>query len=321
MENGKEIKILITEPDGYSEEALKILSSIGQVTSHAMTPDTLMKRVSEFHVLIVRLGLRIDKNVIVRGTNLRFIVSPTTGLDHIDMIEAEQRNIKVISLRGEVDFLRSVPSTAEYTWGLLISLTRNIPQSFEDVKSGLWNRDIHRGYNLKGKKLGILGLGRVGGQVMRYGEAFEMEIAAYDPYLDSWAAGILQKESIEALLTWSDIISIHVPFNESTKNLLNRDRLSFVKAGCFIINTSRAGVWDEEAVLDLLTEGRIKGVATDVVSDEHKINETHPMIAYARAHRNLIITPHLGGATFESMAMTEIFVANKLKQALEVCAQ
>lgn len=319
MESRKPLEILISEPEFYSPSALDILSSIGNVTLNRLPLHTLDTVIPEYDILVVRLGLKIDRRFLTAARRLQYIVSPTTGLDHIDGMTAEQNGIIVISLKGEEAFLRTIPSTAEHTWALLLSMLRNIPAASEDVKKGNWNRDKFRGHNLMGKKLGILGLGRVGSQVSIFADAFKMQIAAFDPYQQNWQPGLTRFFQIEELLAWCDILTIHIPNDTRNEKYLDRQKLSILKPGALVVNTSRAGVWDEQAVLELLLNKHLGGVASDVLSNELDISghEKNPMIEYAKSHGNLLITPHLGGATVESMEQTEVFIAEKLKRTIQ----
>ena len=180
------INILNAEPLNYSSEARKILESLGNIDEKLLKRNELLSCISEYHVLIIRFGFQIDEEIIEAGKNLKVIVTATTGLDHIDTEYATSKSIKIISLQGEKEFLSSIPATAEYTWGLLLALMRRIPSAFESVKRGFWNRDEFRGHNLAGRKLGILGLGRIGERVALYGLAFEMNVLAFDPYRKKW---------------------------------------------------------------------------------------------------------------------------------------
>ncbi|HEX9922741.1 MAG TPA: NAD(P)-dependent oxidoreductase, partial [Anaerolineae bacterium] len=249
---------------------------------------------------------------------LRVVVTATTGLDHIDLEAARKRDIEVISLYGETEFLRTIPATAEHTWALLLALVRQIPWAFDDVGQGNWDRDRFRGRDLRGKQLGILGLGRLGQQVARYGLVFGMQVAAYDPFLSEWPAGVQRFETLEAFLGWSEILSIHLPLNQTTQGFLDKARLQLLPQGAWVVNTARGAVWDELAVVELLEAGHLAGAALDVLAKEQPAErrERGPLLAYAREHNNLLITPHIGGATIESMAMTEVFVARKLAKFL-----
>lgn len=314
----KHWRILNAEPENYSPQAVEILRTAGDVRLEQQDRAGLLAAVSDIDALIVRLAFQIDEEVLAAAPRLRAVVSATTGLDHIDLAAAERRGVKVLSLRGEEDFLRSIPATAELTWGLLLSLTRNIPAAFGSVLAGKWQRDQYKGHDLAGRRLGILGLGRIGQMAARYGLAFGMKVLAYDPIPTRRMEGVVQLESMDELLRQSDILSIHVPLNSSTERLIGRRELSLLPAGALLINTSRGDVLDETALAEALVSGRIAGAALDVLSNERSAAlDSSPLIRYARTHPNLILTPHIGGATYESMAATEIYMAKKLTEFLE----
>lgn len=322
MEKKKDLncfKILITESNDYSIEALRIYSYIGNVTLANLTQEELKHVIHNYHIVVLRLGLKITREIIDLGYNLKYIVSPTTGLDHIDVDYASHRGIEIISLKGEIKFLEKIPSTAEHTWALLLSLIRKVPSAYEHVKSGGWNRYSFRGNNLKGKNLGIIGFGRVGKQVAKYAIAFGCNTAAFDPYVKNWPYTKVKRFiHVENLLNWSDIICIHIPYNQENENFLDKNLLSNLKDGSILINTSRAGIWDENVLVDLLNSQKIKALATDVLCDEQDDAQRVKGILYQYAlkNNNVIITPHIAGATYESMEMTEIFVAKKLQKRL-----
>lgn len=315
------IRILNAEPDNYSAEARQILASIGELVEKRLSQDELPQWVSDFDVLIVRLGLTVSREVIEAGYRLRAIVTATTGLDHIDVESAEARGIAVLSLKGETEFLRSIPATAEHTWGLLLALVRRIPQAFESVRAGEWNRDLFRGRDLAGKRLGVVGLGRIGERVARYGLAFGMQVAAFDPYRSDWPDDVCRCSTLEDLLRRSDVLSLHVPLNAETYHMIGEKELALLPQGAVLVNTARGMVVDEKALLTVLKNGHLGGAALDVLEDETSMQdfESNPLIEYARKHDSLLITPHLGGATVESMAATEVFIANKLKSFLYQC--
>jgi len=306
------MKIAITESENFSCGAINLLSKIGEVIAlDCETQDTMIENCQEAEAIFVRLKFRIDKRVIDSLPKLKFILSATTGTDHIDVPYFLQKGGEIICLKGETKFLESIPSTAEHTWGLLLALFKKIPSSFDHVKQGSWNRNLFKGYNLKNKKIAILGMGRVGKQVARYAECFDMEVGYYD---------IVDKEvtykkfnAATELFQWADIISIHIPLNEANKNYINRELLSYAKTGVVFINTSRGGIWDENAIAENLFINRIHGVAVDVLGDEFDVAKitVNPLTALAKKGYNIIITPHISGATFESMAMTEDFIAQK----------
>jgi D-3-phosphoglycerate dehydrogenase len=233
---------------------------------------------------------------------------------------ATQKGITVLSLRGEFEFLRSIPATAEHTWGLLLALVRNIPAAFSDVQNGHWRRDRFKGHDLRERRLGIVGLGRIGEKIANYGQAFGMHVSAYDPYCHTWLPSVKKYDKLEELASESDVLSVHVPFTPETKNLIDVVVLNCTPRGAYLVNTSRGGVLDEDALLNVLVSGHIAGAALDVLANEQEFNKkSHsPLLDYARIHDNLIITPHIGGATYESMRATEVFMAYKLKAHLKL---
>ena len=312
------INILNAEPLDYSSEARCILQSVGELYESMLSRDELMTRLKDFDVLIVRLGFQVDREIIDAGQRLKTIVTATTGLDHIDVAYAHSKGIAVLSLQGETEFLRSIPATAEHTWALLLALVRRIPQAFASVCRGEWNRDAFRGHDLRGKRLGIVGLGRIGEKVARFGLAFEMAVAACDPYRGDWLPGVSRCDSLNDLLARSDVLSLHVPVNAETKQMIGRDELALLPKNAVIVNTARGGILDETALVEALKVGHLAGAALDVTNNErdNEGRERGALLRYAGHHNNLLITPHIGGATVESMARTEVFMAEKLVQYL-----
>lgn len=272
-----------------------------------------------FDVLITRFGVTVDKEIICAGGRLKAIVTAATGVDHIDVAAASERGVEVLSLRGETEFLKNVHASAEHTWALLMALIRKIPAAVKSVEQGGWNRGLFRGHELFGKVLGIVGFGRIGEKVAHYGLAFGMEVLVYDPYREGTPLPLKQCKTSLELFSKSDVVSLHVPLNDETTGLVGQKEFEAMKPGAYFINTSRGAVIHEPALLKALSSGRIGGAAVDVLSDESKLREKkpHPLVEYARTHANLLVTPHIGGATWESMEKTEIFVAEKLKTFLE----
>jgi D-3-phosphoglycerate dehydrogenase len=309
------LRILNVEPDQYSDDARSILRGVGEVIEKNMDRAELMDCIGGFDILVVRLGHQVDAELLSAAPRLKAIVSATTGLDHIDMEFASRRDIAVLSLRGELEFLRTIPATAEHTWGLLLALLRNIPWAHSSVLRGEWRRDRFKGRELQGRRLGVLGLGRIGEKIASYGLAFGMLVNAFDPYGKSAPAGVAMKDSLEILLQVSDVFSIHVPLNPETEKMIGIKEIYNLPRGSYFINTSRGAVVDEAALLDALQSGHLAGAALDVLTGE-RTNESMPLIEYARAHSNLLLTPHIGGATHESMQATEIFMAKKLASFL-----
>lgn len=309
------MRILVLEPENYSPEALAILGEAGELSFGPLSRGELLARLPEVDVLVIRLAHAIDREVLDHAPRLKAIVSPTTGLDHIDLTEAEARGVRVTSLRGEVDFLRSIPATAELTWGLLLALVRNIPGAFQSVQAGQWDRDSYKGHDLAGRALGIAGLGRIGEKIARYAQAFGMRVVAFDPRKTEWMDGIERVHSLRELCATSQVLCVHVPLNEETRGLIGAAEMATLPTGALLVNTARGEVLDEDALLDALESGHLAGAALDVIHNERG-ERSQRLLDYARKHDNLIITPHIGGATYESMAATEIFVARKLREFL-----
>lgn len=309
------IRILNAEPLNYSEHAKRVLRQIGELHERSLTREELLAILPEYDVLIVRLGFQVDRSLIDAGSRLKVIVTATTGLDHIDISYAQNKGIDILSLRGETEFLRSIPATAEHTWALLLSLVRYIPSAFASVCQSEWRRDSFRGRDLCGKRLGIVGLGRIGEKMARYGIAFQMQVIAWDPYRQDWMGGVDRKASLNELLGSVDILTLHVPLTSETKHMIGHREIGLLPAGAFLVNTSRGAVIEEIALLEALENGHLAGAALDVMEIERRQMNIgqNPLLRYARDHSNLLITPHIGGATVESMEKTELFMANKLK--------
>ena len=279
----------------------------------------LLSEVQEADVLWVRLRHHIDAEVMAAAQRLKMIVSPTTGLNHIDLNEARRRSIRVLSLQGETEFLNDIRATAEHTIGLMLALLRRIPAAVDDVQKGGWHRDQFKGRELFGKTIGIIGYGRLGRIVARYLKAFDARILVSDPHIDhkSLDTGI-SAVSLEGLLQESDIVSLHVSLSDRTQSFFGKEQFSRMKSGAWFINTARGELIDETALLDALRSDRLAGAALDVLCEESSNGMIHhPLVAYAREHDNLIITPHIGGCTIESMEKTETFLAGHLLALLK----
>ena len=314
----KPLRILNAEPLGYSCEARALLMQWGTLVEKEMCRTELLHELGDYDVLIVRLAHQIDQEVIKVGQHLKAIVTATTGLDHIDVEFAQARGIAVLSLRGETEFLRSICATAEHTWALLLGLLRRIVPAFLAVQRGEWDRDAFRGHELNGKRLGIIGLGRVGQKVARYGQIFGMEVKAYDPFAPEWIEGVWRAATLADLLCWSNVLSLHVPLTTETQGMIGTSELALLPPGAIFINTSRGELVDEAALAQVLASQHLAGAAVDVIGHERQPEQRRqsPLLAYACSHDNLLITPHIAGATYESMAKTEVFIARKLENFL-----
>lgn len=320
--------ILIAESAGFPAAAADKLRGIAQMRFAELGRAELLRAVRQADVLWVRLRNHIDAEVMAAAPHLKLIASPTTGLTHIDLAEAERRGIQVLSLYGETDFLKDVRATAEHTLGLILSLMRHTANASAQVRQGEWNRDLYRGSELYGKTAGIIGYGRLGRIVARYLRAFEMRVLACDPNIDlATVEDGVELTSLRKVLRQSDVVSLHVNLCEKTKGFFGAMEFGAMKPGSWFINTSRGELIDEAALLHAMNAGRVRGAALDVLSQEDARGmENHPLVQYAQTHHNLLITPHIGGCTLESMEKTEVFLAEKLAQTLanwkaESCAE
>ncbi|MFH1662278.1 MAG: NAD(P)-dependent oxidoreductase [Candidatus Falkowbacteria bacterium] len=303
-------KILCTIGKKYTEKAESILEEMGEVDCMDLTRDELEENINNYNILVVGLGLNIDKKIIDKAENLKIIATATTGLDHIDVEYAREKEIEIISLKGEDEFLNTITGTAELAFGMIINLLRLNHSAFNSVKNYEWDREKFRGHNLSGQTLGIVGLGRLGKMMKKYGEAFGMDVIFYDPYKDG---GV----SFNELLEKSDIISIHVHLNSETENMFNIKAFEKMKNTAILINTARGKIVNENDLLHALENKIIAGYGTDVLADELEFDKTgffnHNLVEYSKINNNIIILPHIGGMTHESREATDIFIAEKIK--------
>jgi D-3-phosphoglycerate dehydrogenase len=306
-------RILISESGGFSTRAAARLRQAGEVVLADLDRNDLLFAVRDVDVLWVRLRHQIDGEVLSSAPRLKIIATPATGLNHIDLEEAGRRGIQVLSLRGERDFLRDVRATAEHTMALILSLLRRVPGALAHVLDGGWNRDLFRGSELYGKAVGIVGYGRLGRAVARYLKAFDATVLASDPNVKTSNNSGVTLLPLMGLLREADLVSLHVDLNPATCSFFGREQFSVMKQGSWFVNTSRGELIDERSLLDALQSGRLAGAALDVLCGERSEGMAdHPIVAYAREHDNLIVTPHIGGCTTESMEKTELFLAEKL---------
>ena len=311
------MKIVISEGLGFSKDAISTLQRCGTVTvMESALREDLISELKDADAVFVRLAHKIDSEILNAAPNLKYILTATTGTDHIDEKHFSWRNGSVISLKNEFAFLETIPSTAEFTFGLLLALMRKIPWAIDHVKQGDWNRDLFKGNNLSGKKIGILGMGRVGAQVAKYAGCFGMEVGYHD-IIPKTAQGKCFASAAE-LFNWADIISIHIPLNDSTNGLIDDRLLKHVKPSAIIINTSRGAILDEDCLANKIENRHIAGFACDVIRDEIQGNvRGNKFVELSKRGFPVIVTPHIAGATFESMQQTEDFIAQKFLETVK----
>lgn len=296
----------ILESRFFSDNALKQLNSIGKV--YLYTNDVPLKEfVKDKDVLFVRLKYMINDEVI-KNSKVRYICSPTTGLNHINV----KSNVEVISLKNEINFLENIRATPEHILGLTIALLRNYKFSFSDKALRNWNREDFIGNEIYNNSVGIIGFGRIGKLLSHYFNALGAKIYYYDikKIKLEEKKSIIKSESIEEVIKKTNIIILSVNYSDEFKLFFDGKYFDMLK-GKFFINASRGELIDESALLKFIDSNKFKGIALDVVS-----NETSSEIIRKKllnyTSKNVIVTPHIGGITFESIHKTEEFITEKL---------
>lgn len=305
------MKIGIFE-ENFSELLIDTLSDRYQVS---FFNGDYVQFLSEIEVLFIRLKHKISKEILGMAPNLKYICTPTTGLNHIDIHEMERRKIGLLSLKGETEFLNSIRATPEHTIGLVLSLLRNYSKLFLDhsvswsVRNGFQGSELHR------NSAGIIGYGRVGKILARYLNAFDCEVRYYDiENVENSYKGVIKESSITSLIEKSTLIFLCASYSKENECLINKSYLDMMQDKYFI-NTARGELVDEEELLDRIEQGFFSGVALDVIANESGDNHLSRFLDLVD-EQNLVITPHIAGATIESMQKTDMFILGKLEKKL-----
>ena len=313
----KQINILVAENqfDATARALLRKKANVTVATSGA----TFLRALRSADALITGIDVRCDATLLKKATRLRVIGSRTTQLRYIDLTYCSTNGITVLHIKPDSAVLQQTTSTAEEAFALILSLTRNIPWAFDQIKQGVWDRRKYAGIELKGKTLGIIGYGRLGRMVAQYGRAFGMRVIAYDPKIASSRirADHATKVSLETVLRKSDIVSLHATFNDANIGMLQQKHFALMKQSAFFINTARGELTDERALLAALRSRRIAGAGIDTLTGEDPLGthlQHNDLVEYARTHENLIILPHLGGATLEATARTQRYISSIVLQ-------
>lgn len=317
------MKILHLEAENYSKLSLSKLRKIGELDCISPKNEEELDEIlnkKQYNVIIVSIGFLFDKNRLKNQTQLKYIISPTTGLNHIDLNFCEDVGIKIISLKGEDKFLSTITSTAEHTWSLLLALSRNVISANNHVINGGWNRTLFLGSELYGKTIGIIGYGRLGKMVSKYSTAFGMKRVVYDISKEKVPANIYKE--FEILLSVSDVIVLLASYSNENTDLIGMDEIKKLKPGCLFINTSRGEMVDENALIFGLKEGIIKAAALDVLKEDSNWKTDSPqinkLINYSKKVNNLLITPHIGGYGESSIQRTREFIIKKFIKELRL---
>ncbi|MDQ3696443.1 MAG: phosphoglycerate dehydrogenase, partial [Gemmatimonadota bacterium] len=246
--------------------------------------EELARAIAEVDAVIVRSATKITREALADATRLKVIGRAGVGVDTIDVAAATERGIAVLNAPAG-----NTVSAAELTFALLLALVRRVAAADRSMRDGKWERTKFSGTELYGKTLGLVGAGRIGGEVARRARAFEMRVIVYDPYLNEERALALGAElaSLDDLLAAADVLSIHVPLTESTAGLIGDRELGLMRPGAMLVNAARGGVVREEALVRALRERRIAGAALDVYEQE-PLPADHPL----RTLENVVLTPH-----------------------------
>ncbi|MEM1994582.1 MAG: D-2-hydroxyacid dehydrogenase [Nitrososphaerales archaeon] len=303
------MKVLVCDP--VSSKCIDILKSAGLEVSYQpkISADELIKQVSEFDAVVVRSRTKITSSVIEAGKKLRVIGRAGVGLDNIDTEAAAKRGIVVLNTPES-----STEAVAELVLGFMLSLARKIPIGDRGLKEGRWLKGEMMGIELKGKTLGIVGLGRIGSRVGALAKAFGMKILVYDviqlpeQLVKSLDAQVVD---LDTLLSNSDFVTLHVPLTPETRHMMNKERFAKMKKGAYLINASRGEVVDEEALYMALKEGWLAGAALDVFEHEPPTTEAVKL-------PNVVCTPHIGAQTVEAQDAAGELLAEKVVKALGV---
>jgi D-3-phosphoglycerate dehydrogenase len=313
-------KILVGYPlDKYSEFENLILSMPPEYSLVIKDYDRswLEDNIYQFDILIPSLKVNVDNQIIGKAKKLQLIFTPTTGTDHINFT-ANNKYIKILSLNDYCGQIDSINSTAELAFSLLLSVARKInPANAQVVKSGLWERNNFLGHELNGKVMGVIGLGRIGQKLAKYGLAFGMDIVYWDIVENKDFRGA---KSLNQLLEISDYIMICVSLNERTVHLINSKNVNNIKKGSLLVNTSRGKVIEEEALCKAMDNGIISGLGVDVLEYELEDFQKSPIYIYAKNNpqKNIIITPHIGGATIEAWKKVFTLVFNEIRKGVVI---
>lgn len=312
------IKIGIVEPQDFSKKAERHLNSIGLVTSFDDSIDSLENFISDKDVLFIRLKYFYNQELLSNAKNLKYICSPTTGLNHIDLEYAKNSNIQIISLKGESDFLNQITATSEHTFGLVISLLRFYQRAFSQKNLTNDNRNSLKGYEINLSKVGIIGLGRIGSHLVKYFNAFGAEVNYFDIDDSKEHSSAKKYSSIESLVKASDIIILSVSYSMKNEKMIGRKIIDMMKDKYFV-NTSRGELVDEEYLLDCVSNRFFSGVAIDVFNNEQGLlNNAEKIMKLTSLDLNFVCTPHMGGATITSMKKTENFISSKLESSINL---
>ncbi|WP_407432652.1 phosphoglycerate dehydrogenase [Methanobrevibacter sp.] len=297
------MKVLVA--DAINEKGVENLKEVADVTvDTSITPEELVNTIHEYDGIIVRSRTKVTREVISKADNLKIIARAGVGVDNIDLDAATEKGIMVVNSPESTSI-----TVAEHTMGLLLSMARKLSIADKSVKEGKWEKKRFMGVELRNKTLGVIGMGRIGSQVVNRCKAFEMDAVAYDPYLPEEVAKQMGVEltDLETVLKKADFITIHVPLTPETKHLISNKEFEIMKDTAFITNCARGGIIDEEALYDALKNNKIGGAALDVYEDEPPAEDSKLFEL-----DNIVLTPHIAASTKEAQRDAAIIVADEI---------
>ncbi|MBM3148891.1 MAG: phosphoglycerate dehydrogenase [Chloroflexi bacterium] len=300
------MKVLVADP--MAEEGIEVLKRQVEVdVKLKLKPEELKSIIGDYEALIVRSETKATADIIEAGKKLQVIARAGVGLDNIDLEAATRKGIVVVNAPTG-----NTIAAAEHAIALMMALARHVPQANARLKSGVWQRSEYMGTELRGKTLGVVGLGNVGSAVARRAQAFEMRLIGYDPFVSSEYANNLGVElvSMDKLIRESDFITLHLPLNSDTKGLIGAKELSKMKHTARIINCARGGLVDEEALYKAVEAGKIAGAAVDVFVKEPVAENV------LFKSDKIIVTPHLGASTAEAQTSVALEVVEQVLAVL-----
>jgi D-3-phosphoglycerate dehydrogenase / 2-oxoglutarate reductase len=298
------VRVLVREP--IAQAGIDLLRERFDVDVDG--DDDLAERIGDYDAIVIRSATKLDRKLIERGTKLKVIGRAGVGVDNVDVEAATRQGIVVANAPES-----TVVSAAEHTIGLLVALSRNIPQAHAALKQGRWERSQHGGVELAGKTLGVLGFGRIGQQVARRAAGLGMHVVAYDPFVGRERFRELGAERLETLAEIygaSDFVTLHLPLTSETRGSIGREALASMRDGVRIVNAARGELVDEEALVEALRSGKVAGAALDVFPYE-------PYDGPLLELPNVVVTPHLAASTEEAQDRAGTIVAEQVAAALE----
>lgn len=274
-----------------------------------ITRQQTLEKIKDYSGIAVRTKFRIDAEIFAAATNLKFVARAGAGLDNIDDKIAFKRNIQLINApEGNCD------AVGEHATGLLLSLMNNFRRADIEIRNGVWDREGNRGYELKGKKVGIIGYGFMGQSFAKKLTGFEVDVMAYDKYKTGFSDAFAREVSMEEIVKYSDVLSLHIPLTTETRQMVDDEYFFHFKKPIFFINTARGEIVNTTAVLNAIKNGKILGAGLDVLQAEKfpALGE-QPWYDELKDNKQVILTPHVGGWTFDSYRKISEVLAKKLE--------